>query len=74
MVCNHGSRLRSIRKNLQKVTGGEKREERDEKAQNYRREEGQLVMSIFEVLMCTGREEEVVEREAQCIMGSPSAV
>ena len=49
-------------------------EERDEEAQNYRREEGQLVTSIFEVLMNMVREEEAEERGAWCIMGSPPVV
>ena len=61
MVCSHCSRLRSIRG---RKTCRKQQEERDRKAQNGKRGEGQLVTSIFEVLMHTEGEEEAVEKEA----------
>ena len=78
MVGNHGSRICSLRGRKacikQQEERDEEEEERGESTKLWESEEGQLVRSIFEVLMNTEREEEVVEREAWCITGSPLVV
>ena len=50
--------------------GDRRSKERDKRAQTM----GERRMSILEILMHTGREEEMEERGAWCIMGSPPAV
>ena len=54
MDCSHVAKLRSIRK--KPAESEMRREERDKKAQNCRREGGELVTSIFQVLMHSGKE------------------
>ena len=58
----------------EKPAESDRRKRREMRKHKTMGERGRLVISIFEVLMLTGREEAAVEGEAWCIMGSPPLV